>query len=219
MGTEQQRKAFDPVEMMQLYAGISRKSGELMTRSLRKMRGACVRAPQPLQDELGIRSAFSEAWARMASNPLQLAHTHVKAWQDYAALWKNTMFDLSGLKLDPVAEVPKGDRRFRHEDWQNRFLFDYIKQSYLIAARHLHKALNGVQGLDEIEAMKVDFYTRQYIDALSPSNFALTNPEVLKETARTGGKNLLKGFNNLLDDLTRGDGAKLRVKMVDDRAF
>ena len=219
MATEQQRKTFDPVEMMQLYAGISRKSGELMTRSLRKMRGACVRPPQPFQDELGIRSAFSEAWARMASDPLQLAHTHVKAWQDYAALWKNTMFDLGGLKLDPVAEVPKGDRRFRHEDWQNRFLFDTIKQSYLIAARHLHKALNGVHGLDETEAMKVDFYTRQYIDALSPSNFALTNPEVLKETARTGGKNLLKGFNNLLDDLARGDGAKLRVKMVDDRAF
>ena len=59
MATEQQRKTFDPVEMMQLYAGISRKSGELMTRSVRKMRGACVRPPQPFQDELGIRSAFS----------------------------------------------------------------------------------------------------------------------------------------------------------------
>ena len=219
MSTEQQRKTFDPVEMMQLYAGISRKSGELMTRSLQKMRGACMRPPQPFQDELGIRSAFFEAWARMAGNPMQLAQMQVKAWQDYTALWKNTLFDLSGLKLAPVAEAPKGDRRFRHEDWQNRFLFDTIKQSYLIAARHLHKALSGVRGMDETEAKKVDFYTRQYIDALSPSNFALTNPEVLKETVRSSGKNLLKGFNNLLDDLARGDGDKLRVKMVDDRAF
>jgi polyhydroxyalkanoate synthase len=83
----------------------------------------------------------------------------------------------------------------------------------------LHKAMCDVEGLDDSTAKKVDFYTRQYIDALSPSNFALTNPEVLNETVRSGGKNLLKGFNNLLDDLARADGTGLRVKMVDDRDF
>ena len=77
----------------------------------------------------------------------------------------------------------------------------------------------GAQGLDQDQAKKVDFYTRQYIDALAPSNFALTNPEVLHETVKTGGANLLRGLNNLLDDLKRGGGEPLRVKMVDDRAF
>ena len=76
------------------------------------------------------------------------------------------MMKLMGQDAAPVAEPLRGDRRFKHEDWQNNFLYDYIKQSYLIAAKHLHQSLAGVQGLDEQTAKKVDFYTRQYIDAL-----------------------------------------------------
>jgi polyhydroxyalkanoate synthase len=206
---------FEPAEMARLYGDIARKSGELLTRAMQK---AAADPKQAFDDELGIARAFFDAWVKMAADPVQLMQTQMKAWQDYATLWQNTLLSMAGQKPVPVAETQKGDRRFRHEDWQNKFLFDYLKQSYLIAARHLHKAMCGVQGLDESTARKVDFYTRQYIDALSPSNFALTNPEVLNETMRSGGKNLLKGFNNLLDDLARGDG-ELRVKMVDDSSF
>jgi polyhydroxyalkanoate synthase subunit PhaC len=205
----------DPAELMQLYAGIARKSGEVLARMMQKAAADPLKA---FDDELGIARAFFDAWVKMAADPAQLAQTQLKAWQDYTTLWQNAWLAMAGQKPAPVAEAPKGDRRFRHEDWQNRFLFDYLKQSYLIAARHLHKAMCGVEGLDEDAAKKVDFYTRQYIDALAPSNFALTNPEVLRETVKSGGKNLLKGFSNLLDDLARGDG-QLRVKMVDDRAF
>ncbi|HTD90265.1 MAG TPA: class I poly(R)-hydroxyalkanoic acid synthase [Burkholderiales bacterium] len=214
--TESQRKPFDPAEMMQLYADIARKSSELLTRVMQK---AGSDPKKMFDDELGIAHAFFDAWVKMASDPVQLVQSQMKAWQDYSALWQNALLSMAGQKPVPVAEANKGDRRFRHEDWHNKFLFDYLKQSYLIASRHLHKAMCSVHGLDENEAKKVDFYTRQYIDALSPSNFALTNPEVLQETVRSGGKNLLKGFNNLLDDLTQGDGAQLRVKMVDGRAF
>jgi polyhydroxyalkanoate synthase subunit PhaC len=206
---------FDPAETIKLYGDIARKSGELLTRAMQK---AATDPGKAFDDELGIARAFFDAWVKMAADPGQVMQLQMKAWQDYATLWQNTLLAMAGQKPAPVIETHKGDRRFRHEDWQNRFLFDYLKQSYLIAAGHLHKTMCGVQGLDNATAKKVDFYTRQYIDALSPSNFALTNPEVLGETARSGGKNLLKGFNNLLDDLTRGDG-ELRVKMVDDRAF
>jgi polyhydroxyalkanoate synthase len=214
--TEQSAKSFDPTEMVRLYADIARKSGELLTRAMHK---AGTNPQKAFDDELGIARAFFDAWVKMAGDPMQIMQVQMKAWQDYAALWQNTLLAMSGQKAAPVAEVRKGDRRFRHDDWQNKFLFDYLKQSYLIAARHLHKAMCDVEGLDDSTAKKVDFYTRQYIDALSPSNFALTNPEVLNETVRSGGKNLLKGFNNLLDDLARADGTGLRVKMVDDRDF
>jgi polyhydroxyalkanoate synthase len=216
--TEPQKpfESFDATEMMQLYADIARKSGELLKRTMQK---ASTNPQKAFDDELGIARAFFDAWVKMASDPVQLAQMQVKAWQDYTALWQNTLLAMTGQNPAPVAEVQKGDRRFRHEDWQNKFLFDYLKQSYLIASRHLHKAMCDVQGIDEVAAKKVDFYTRQYIDALSPSNFALTNPEVLNETVRSGGKNLLKGFNSLLDDLARADGTGLRVKMVDGRAF
>ena len=211
---EQQQTAFNPAQMMQLYADIARKSGELLTRAMQKS-ASSQSAPD---DEMGIARAFFDTWVKMASDPVQMMQVQMTAWQDYATLWQNALLAMSGQKPAPVAEVQKGDRRFRHDDWQNKFLFDYLKQSYLIASRHLHKAMSNVDGVDDSTAKKVDFYTRQYIDALSPSNFALTNPEVLAETVRSGGQNLLKGFNNLLDDLTRGDG-ELRVKMVDGRAF
>ena len=116
----------------------------------------------------------------------------------------------------PVATPKKDDKRFKDEEWEEHFLFDFIKQSYLIAARHIHDTVSGVDGLDEQSQKKVNFYTRQYIDALSPSNFAMTNPEVFRETVKSHGQNLLKGLNNLLRDVEDG-GGNLRVKMTDTR--
>ena len=77
-----------------------------------------------------------------------------------------------GMPGAPVAAPIKGDNRFRDEDWEQHFLFDFVKQSYLITARHLHDTVAGAEGLDERTQQKVNFFTRQYIDALSPSNFA-----------------------------------------------
>jgi polyhydroxyalkanoate synthase len=143
----------------------------------------------------------------------------MKLWQDYWSLWQRSMLKLMGQEAPPVAEPQRGDRRFKHEDWQNNFMYDHIKQSYLIAAKHLHQTLAGVRGLDEHTSKKVDFYTRQYIDAFAPTNFVLTNPEAMRETLATGGQNLVKGFANLLEDLTRGNGAQLKLKMTDEQAF
>ena len=209
--------AADVAELARVYADIARKSGQMLTEYLRhpQQNGVAL----PFDDQLGIAKAFFEAWSRMLTDPLRLAEAQVKLWQDYMALWQNSMLKALGQQTKPVVETPEGDRRFRHEDWQQSFLHDYIKQSYLITARHLHQMLANVQGLDEKTAKKVDFYTRQYIDALSPSNFLMTNPEVLRETVASGGQNLVKGLNNLLEDLARGNGAQLRVKMTDTEAF
>jgi polyhydroxyalkanoate synthase len=78
--------------------------------------------------------------------------------------------------------------------------------------------VHDAEGMDEKTAQKVDFYTRQFVDAMSPTNFALTNPEVLRRTAETGGENLLKGLSNLLTDLERGQG-NLRIRMTDESKF
>ncbi|HEX4885448.1 MAG TPA: class I poly(R)-hydroxyalkanoic acid synthase, partial [Casimicrobiaceae bacterium] len=116
------------------------------------------------------------------------------------------------------AAPAKGDKRFRHEDWEEHVLFDFVKQSYLITARWMHNQVATVEGLDEKTRRKVDFYTRQYIDALAPSNFALTNPEVFRETIASGGQNLVRGLHNLLDDIERGNG-QLKISMTDPKAF
>jgi polyhydroxyalkanoate synthase subunit PhaC len=207
---------FDPAELARLYADIAAKSGDLLSKLIQHPADGPARS---MADELGVSKAFFEAWARMLSDPFRLAETQAKLWQDYWSLWQRSWLKLMGQDAPPVAEPLRGDRRFKHEDWQNNFVYDYIKQSYLIAAKHLHQSLAGVQGLDEHTARKVDFYTRQYIDALAPTNFVLTNPEAMRETLSTGGQNLIKGFANLLEDLKRGNGGQLKLKMTDEQAF
>ncbi len=213
--TQTETSTMDHAAMARLYADIAEKSGALLSKYM--ARGA--NGVPAMNDELGIAKAFFEAWGLMLTDPMRVAEMQMKLWQDYMALWQNSMSKMMGQATAPVAEPHKTDRRFRHEDWENNFLYDYVKQSYLIAARHLHQSLGSVEGLDEKTAKKVDFYTRQYIDALSPSNFLLTNPEALRETVSSGGQNLVKGLNNLLEDLTRGNGEQLRVRMTDSTAF
>ena len=198
---------YDPAQQAQLYADIAQKSGRLVTQFLERGQNGAIPG---LNDELGLAQAFFQAWSKVLSDPFKLAEAQMKFWQDYASLWQSSMMKLMGQDAKAVAVPHQGDRRFKHEDWQQNFLFDYIKQSYLIAARHLHQTVGKVEGLDEQTAKKVEFYTRQYIDAVSPSNFLLTNPEVMRETVASGGQNLLKGLNNLLDDLSRGGGSVAR---------
>src|SRR3546814_18383249 len=78
----------------------------------------------------------------------------------------------------------------------------------------MQSTVKDVEGLDDKTAQKVDFYTRQFVDAMAPSNFVMTNPEVLRATLESGGENLVKGLNNLLDDIERGKG-RLRIKITD----
>jgi len=169
-------------------------------------------------DELGIGKAFMELAAKMLANPYRLAESQMNLWWNYMNLWQASTIKLLGGAADPVATPGKGDKRFKHEDWEQHFLFDYIKQSYLIAADSLHDAVGNVEGLSDATKRKVNFFTRQYIDALAPSNFALTNPEVFRETIATGGHNLVKGLHNLLDDIERGNG-QLKISMTDPKAF
>jgi polyhydroxyalkanoate synthase len=171
-----------------------------------------------MRDELGIAKAFMDLYARMAADPSVVATMSMNWWLDSMRLWQSTWMKMLGMQAAPVAEPDKGDSRFKDADWSGNFLFDYIKQSYLIAARHIRGAVASVEGLPEESEKKVAFFTRQYVDALAPSNFLLTNPQVLRETAASGGQNLVRGLKNLLADIEKG-GGELRVSMTDESAF
>ena len=202
-------------ELAALYAGIAEKSARLVGQWM--ARGTL--APTAWNDDLGVAQAYYEAWGRLLSDPAKLFEAQAQASRDYWALWQASVLRLFGQPAEPVAKPDPADRRFKSVAWQRDFVFDYIKQSYLIAARHLHRALAGAAGPDAQTAKKIDFYTRQYVDALAPTNFVLTNPDVLRETVATGGRNLLRGLDHLLDDLLRGNGDGLRLRMTDEKAF
>ena len=171
-----------------------------------------------VRDEMGIAKAFMDLHARMAADPTLMASLSVNLWVDYMRLWQSSWMRMLGVHSQPVAEPAKGDSRFKDDDWSSNFLFDIVKQSYLIAARHIQHAVSSVEGLSEASEKKVAFFTRQYVDALSPSNFLLTNPQVLRETLASGGQNLVRGLNNLLADIEKGNG-ELRISMTDESAF
>ncbi len=213
--TDAHPSALDPVALAESLASAAEKSAKVIGDFAARNAKSGAMLPS---DELGIGKAFMELAAQMLSNPTRLAESQLNLWWDYMSLWQGSMMRMMGGQADPVAVPAKGDKRFRHEDWHEHFLFDYIKQSYLITARWLHDQVASVEGLDEQTKKKVDFFTRQYIDALAPSNFALTNPEVFRETIASGGQNLVRGLNNLLDDIERG-GGQLKISMTDDKAF
>ncbi|HVE49951.1 MAG TPA: class I poly(R)-hydroxyalkanoic acid synthase [Casimicrobiaceae bacterium] len=206
---------YDPVALGQSLAVAAEKSAKLIGDFAQRQSAS---GHTLLADEAGIGKAFLELAAKMMANPMRLAESQMNLWWDYMSLWQSSLLKMMGAPSGPVAIPAKGDKRFKHEDWEQHFLFDYIKQSYLITARWLHEQVASVEGLDEKTKKKVDFYTRQYIDAFSPSNFALTNPEVFRATVESGGQNLVRGLNNLLDDIERGNG-RLRISMTDPKAF
>ncbi len=169
-------------------------------------------------DPLNVGGAFLEMTARLMANPAQLVQAQLGYWQDYLTLWQNTTRRMMGIETNPVIESDPRDKRFKDAAWNQHEVFDFIKQSYLLSARYINDVVSKVDGLAPKTSQKIDFYSRQFVNALSPSNFLLTNPEVLRKTAETGGENLIRGLNHLLSDLERGRG-HLRIKMTDTDAF
>src|SRR3954470_3462390 len=203
----------DPALVTRTMSEVAERGQRIVTDFLKRQSGSAT-TPDPFN----IGGAFLEMTTRLMANPAQLVQAHLGFWQDYLTLWQNTARRMLGDEQQPViAEDPK-DRRFKDEAWRDNEVFDFIKQSYLLSARFFQSVVGGVDGLDPKSAQKVDFYTRQFVDAMSPSNFLLTNPEVLRRTAETGGENLLKGLSHLLADLERGKG-RLRIRMTDDSKF
>ncbi|MFZ5509760.1 MAG: class I poly(R)-hydroxyalkanoic acid synthase [Pseudomonadota bacterium] len=205
----------DPKEVAKTYAEVAQRASKLLTEHMQRQ---VQRGVSPPADELGIAQAFMEMMAKLMANPYRLAQAQMNLVWDYFSLWQHSMLRFMGMEGKPVAQPAKGDTRFKDEQWEEHFLFDFIKQSYLITARHIHDVVSNVEGLPEDTQKKVNFFTRQYVDALSPSNFALTNPEVFRETVKSHGQNLIKGLNNLLRDMEEGNG-QLRIKMTDTSAF
>ena len=169
-------------------------------------------------DPLNIGGAFMEMTTRLMADPAKLMQANMKLWQDYTSLWQNAATQMMGGETEPAVTPEPGDRRFKDASWNENDIFDYIKQSYLLTSRWLQSTVTGVEGLDAKDAQKVDFYTRQFIEALSPNNFVLTNPQVLAATAETGGENLINGLKNLHEDLDEETG-RLNIRMADDDAF
>jgi polyhydroxyalkanoate synthase len=208
-------QAPDPAEMAQKWAALAERSQKAVEAFMeRQSEGGSY----SIADPATIGQAFLEMTTQLMRDPAKFAEAQMQLWQDNLALWQNTQKRLLGEEVEPLIRPERGDRRFKDKAWDEELVFDYIKQSYLLSARWIRSLVGEVDGLDPKVKGKVDFYTRQLVSALAPSNFALTNPAVLRRTQETGGENLLHGLEHMLDDLEAGKG-RLQISMTDKTAF
>jgi polyhydroxyalkanoate synthase len=149
----------------------------------------------------------------------KLVAEHKQFAGDYAKLWLSAAKGLVGKKSEPVITEGRGDRRFKDEEWQKHYLYSHLKQAYLLNSRFVQGVLDSVSFDDSKFGDRFNFYIRQYVNAVSPSNFLLTNPEVRKELVRTKGKSLVKGLRNLVRDISKSPSLGIRITQTDMDAF
>jgi polyhydroxyalkanoate synthase subunit PhaC len=169
-------------------------------------------------DPFNVADSYAEVVKHRMKNPDALMDAHMRFYTDSVALWQSTMRRMMGMEAEPVAEPEAGDRRFRAEEWSSNPIFQHIKEAYLLGADYVENVLDPEDVLDDKDAQKLGFFTKQFIDAMAPTNFPATNPEVVRETIESKGENLLRGWENFLSDLENGNG-ELQITMADPEAF
>lgn len=160
-------------------------------------------------------TALAQRWL---ADPVKVAEAQTEAFTLFAALWNNVMQRMMGLPVEPLIEPGPSDNRFKDPEWTKNPFFDFCKQAYLLGCQWLEKQLLGLDGLDERERHRAEFYLRQVTSAFSPSNFLATNPEVLRETLRTNARNLVEGVKLLAEDMSRSTDL-MKISQTDTSAF
>lgn len=211
-------EALDEVSRNLMQASL--KSQKLMSEAMQKaLEGEAV---LPKADPFNAAPEFGEVWNHIVHQPELMMQAQADLMKGYLDLWSNTTKRFMAGEDDgggaPVIEPEKGDKRWKSEDWSANPVFNAIKQSYLLNQHFLVGLVRNVEGVDERTRRKVEFLTRQMTDALSPTNFALTNPDVLRETMVSRGENLTRGLQNLMNDLEAGHG-RLALRQTDTAGF
>lgn len=212
-----QEEVFDPTEML----NFMNKANEHYQNLIQTLIGNNAKGVSDSQSSImtGMSESFQQLGEQLVANPFVLFNEQLSLMQNQMQLWQNTTRELLGDKnVENVIEPAKDDRRFNDPEWSDNLIYKFIKQSYLLQSRSMLNLVNGVEGLEDETRQQVDFYARQLVNAYSPTNSLFTNPEVVRKTLATRGRNLLQGLEQLSHDLKESaDG--LNISMTDVSAF
>ena len=177
----------------------------------------------PLQNLLPINwveitRSLQTLWAREMSDPLRAAQRATEynrhLFETTMEIWSDAAARFWGLPQQEKEEEGKPDKRFSDLEWEANPYYQTLKESYLLASEYLLDEVEETDGQDTDEQRRLKFHLRQFVDAMAPVNFLLTNPAALRRIAETGGTSLAEGTRNLLADLREG-----RLSMTDTTAF
>jgi len=168
-----------------------------------------------LQQATEMLTGLAQNWM---ADPVKLAEAQAKLYTAYSEVWTNTMKRMLGEEVKPVASPAPGDNRFKDPEWSTNPYFDFWKQSYLVTSNWAEELMENTPGLDEKTHQKALFYMRLIASAASPTNIPALNPEVLRETFKTNGENLVRGMSLLAEDMEKS-GDLLQISQTDTAAF
>lgn len=164
--------------------------------------------------ELNFNDA-SKIFEQAANQPAVLLQLQSQWWEQQLQIWQNAA--LMG-NTESVITEDRGDKRFIDDAWKNDPFYSFIKQSYLLFSKSYIDTINSIEGIDEKTKERVAFFSRQAINAMSPSNFIATNPELMKLTLERNGENLLDGLEQLQADV-EASADILKIRMTNNNAF
>lgn len=207
----------DPEEFSQNLLKVLEEGGKLAAEYWQRADGKA--SPYSVASEVNeATNTVSEILQLWLSDPVKFTEAQTNLLQSYGELWNRQLRRLGGDDVEPVAKPDPGDNRFKDPEWSNNPFFDFWKQAYLITTNWAEKALHETEGLDEHARHKAEFYFRQVSSALSPSNFPALNPEIMRETLSSNGKNLVQGLAQLNDDMQKS-GDLLKISQTDTSSF
>ena len=171
---------------------------------------------EPMTDMVKTFSKLTEYWL---SDPARALEAQTRLFSGYLDVWGNAVSRISeGAEPADAIAPERGDKRFNDPEWGKNAFFDFLKQAYLVTTRWAGDLVEHADGLDEHTRHKAGFYVKQISNAISPSNFILTNPELFRETVASNGENLVRGMKMLAEDVIAGKG-ELRLRQADNSSF
>ena len=211
-------KLTDPVQLAQNLARVFEQLAQIARQIAERPELAKKQAETqvtPIDQVTKTLGAVAQAYM---AEPQKLMEAQTQLWNSYSQLWQNAWAKALGTPTEPMASPARNDKRFKDKDWQENTVFDFLKQFYLISANWAQDFVKNADGLDEHTRQKAKFYVEQILNALSPSNFPVSNPEILRATLASNGANLIEGLKHLEQDMASPDG-RLRIKQSDMTAF
>ncbi|MBV9078326.1 MAG: class I poly(R)-hydroxyalkanoic acid synthase, partial [Methylobacteriaceae bacterium] len=176
-------------------------------------------APSGLADEVGhVVQTLGRVAEQWLVDPQKAVEAQTRLGTQFVDLWATTLRKLQGAEAPPVVEPAKQDKRFQDPEWSTNAAFDFLKQAYLVTTRWAEAMVDEADGIDDHTRAKARFYVKQIAGALAPSNFVPTNPELIRETLKEGGANLVRGMTMLAEDIERGRG-ELKLRQSDPTKF
>jgi poly[(R)-3-hydroxyalkanoate] polymerase subunit PhaC len=168
-----------------------------------------------LTDAVKTVGRVAEYWMSDPQRALELQTSLGRAYLD---LWAGAVKRMAGEQSEPAVAPDPKDKRFSDPEWSQNQFFDFLKQAYLLTAQWADNLVKDAEGLDEHTRKKAEFYVKQIANAISPSNFVLTNPELLRETLSSNAENLVRGMHMLSEDIKAGQGV-LKIRQSDPSMF